>query len=52
MIGIKIALSALVLLSLLFALDLVNDGLPKYLKAVVGLCIFILPVGLIIQIWQ
>jgi hypothetical protein len=50
--GWQIAMSALVVFVLLFVLDTANDGLPKYLKAIGGLCIFIVPIGLIIQIWQ
>lgn len=48
----QITLTALSIFGFLLFLDLVNDGLPKVLKVIGNACFYIIPIGLIIQIWH
>lgn len=48
----QITMSALTVFGFCVWLDMANDGLPKALKLIGNICFYIIPIGLIIQIWQ
>lgn len=52
MIGIKIALTGVLVFALVLLVDLANKGIPRFWKIVGGIAVIAVPIGLLVQVWQ
>lgn len=48
----QVVASAFVIFAFVWMLAIAVDELPKPLKIIGNICFYIIPIGLIIQIWQ
>lgn len=52
MLGLKIALTGVVVFFLILLIDMANKGIPRFWRIIGGIAIVAVPIGLLIQIWQ